>query len=142
MSREHLREIGGSRGDGSAAAVPPCCIADGRFCQEAWAAVVRQLGLSARQAEVAQYVVEDESDHRIARLLCLSDSTVQTHMERLHEKLDVHSRADLVKRVYAAYVTWRAQSPPPAGCQGDGQLISLGGSQWSGGAGDWEDYFI
>jgi DNA-binding NarL/FixJ family response regulator len=74
---------------------------------------------------VARCVVADQSDGDIAEALGLSWSTVQTHMERLHNKLNVHSRVQLVTRVVAAYLSWRNESPPPTGCRVHTRLASL-----------------
>jgi len=90
-----------------------CCGAPDLFCDEAWVGIADELGLSARQALVARHVVADRGDDDIAAALGLSSSTVKTHMERLHAKLDVHSRVQLVRRIVAAYIAWRDELPPP-----------------------------
>jgi DNA-binding CsgD family transcriptional regulator len=90
-----------------------CFGAQELFCEEAWAGTANELELSARQVMVARCVVADRTDDDIAATLGLSASTVKTHMERLHAKLDVHSRVQLVRRIVAAYLAWRAESPPP-----------------------------
>lgn len=105
--------------------MPPCCNAQNLFCDAAWAGIRDKLGLSARQASIARYVVADECDAAIARALGVSWSTVQTHMDRLHKKLDVHSRVELVGRIVAAYLTWRIESTPPPDCHVNTRLESL-----------------
>ncbi len=128
MSRPPVREGEGGSGEcrqARALEVPPCCGVRDLFCEEAWAGITGKLGLSARQAIVVRYVVADRSDHDIAEALSLSRSTVQTHMERLHNKLNVHSRVQLVTRVVAAYLSWRNESPPPTGCRVHTRLASL-----------------
>ena len=121
MSRPQFLEFEGGppRPSTRALPVPPCCNAQNLFCDAAWAGICDKLALSARQASIARYVVADRSDAAIAKALGVSWSTVQTHMDRLHKKLDVHSRVELVSRIVAAYLTWRTESPPPAGlsCQ-------------------------
>ena len=104
--------------------VPPCGIAPYLFCDTAWAGIRDKLGLSVRQASIVRYVVADECDAAIARALGLSRSTVHTHMDRLHKKLDVHTRVELVGRIVAAYLTWRTESPPPPGCRLSSRLES------------------
>ncbi len=93
------------------AAAFPSSDGHGLFCEEAWAAIADKLELSPRQMEVARCVLTDQSDEEIARALGLSRGTVHTHVERLHEKLDVHSRVQVVTRVVAAYTPIL---PPPS----------------------------
>jgi len=106
-------------------AVPPCCNTENLFCDAAWAGICDKLGLSARQVSIARYIVADRSDAAIAKALGVSWSTVQTHMDRLHKKLDVHSRVEFVGRIVAAYLMWRAESPPPPDCRVNTRLESL-----------------
>ena len=103
----------------------PCSQRDGLFCEEAWGGIADKLGLSPRQTEVARSVLADQSDGDIAQALSLSRGTVHTHVERLHEKLAVHSRVQLATLVFATYLAWRIESPPPRGCPLRSRLESL-----------------
>lgn len=57
-------------------------------------------GLSAREKEVAGYVLRGFSTHQISRLLYISESTVQGHLSHVFEKVGVRSRRELVKRLF------------------------------------------
>ena len=103
----------------------PCSQRDGLLCEEAWGGIADKLGLSPRQMEVARYVLADQSDGEIAQALSLSRGTVHTHVERLHEKLEVHSRVQLATQVFATYLAWRIESPPPTDCPLRSRLESL-----------------
>jgi DNA-binding NarL/FixJ family response regulator len=102
-----------------AAKVPqasPCAKGHNFFCEEAWAGIAVKLGLSQRQVEAARCVVAGQGDKEIARRLDVSCSTVQTHLGRLYEKLEIQSRVELATQVFSAYCAWRTESPPPTGC--------------------------
>ncbi len=124
---ERSRELGGRRRPPGAwvPRLSPCSNGHGLFCEEAWAAIADKLDLSPRQMEVARCVLTDQSDGEIARVLGLSRGTVHTHMERLHERLHVHSRVQLATQVFAAYLAWRIELPPPTGCPLRSRLESL-----------------
>ena len=124
---EQSRELGGRRKRPGARVPPvfPCSNGGGLFCEKAWAGLAEKLELSPRQMEVARYVLADQSDGEIAQALGLSRGTVHTHVERLHEKLHVHSRVQLATQVFAAYLVWRIESPPPTGCPLRSRLESL-----------------
>jgi len=53
--------------------------------------------LTPREAEVLKLVAEGYSNQEIGRMLYLSPATVQTHRANIMQKLDLHSRVDLVK---------------------------------------------
>jgi len=53
--------------------------------------------LSNREREVLQLVAEGHPSKAIAASLCLSVKTVETHRQRLMNKLNIHSIADLTK---------------------------------------------
>ena len=119
----------------------------GEFCDEAWAAIVKRLGLPPRQAEVARRAAAGQGDRQIARALGLSCKTVETYMKRLYERLHAHCRAELAMQIAATYRAWRSESPPPRACKGNMDLESLGSTDKIGDcaeeyAGDWKGYFI
>jgi len=58
-----------------------------------------QLGLSAREWEVAVAVAQGLTNAEIAKTLGISRRTVATHLERIFERLGIHSRAALAHRV-------------------------------------------
>jgi DNA-binding NarL/FixJ family response regulator len=53
--------------------------------------------LTAREREVLKLIAEGNTNHEIARLLCLSRKTVETHRGNIMDKLDMHKVTDLVK---------------------------------------------
>ena len=54
-------------------------------------------GLSAREHEVLQLIVEGHSNKQIAEILCISIKTVQAHRANIMGKLDLHDRRERVK---------------------------------------------
>ncbi len=53
--------------------------------------------LTDREREVLQLVAEGRTNQEIANLLVLSMKTVLGHRAKIMEKLDIHSRTDLIK---------------------------------------------
>jgi DNA-binding CsgD family transcriptional regulator len=58
-----------------------------------------RLGLSAREWEVAVEIAGGASNPEIARKLGITRRTVATHLERIYQRLDIHSRAELAREV-------------------------------------------
>ena len=54
-------------------------------------------GITAREREVLQLLAEGRSTKQIASTLQVSVKTVETHRQRIMEKLDLHSIAELTK---------------------------------------------
>jgi DNA-binding NarL/FixJ family response regulator len=52
--------------------------------------------LSEREREVFQLIAEGHSNRKVADLLSLRTSTVETHRARIMEKLDLHNTADII----------------------------------------------
>ena len=52
--------------------------------------------LSEREREVFQLIAEGRSNKKVADLLCISVTTVETHRAHILLKLDIHSTAELV----------------------------------------------
>ena len=52
--------------------------------------------LSAQEERVAALVATGLTNAGIARQLCLSVSTVETHLERIYAKLGIHTRYQLI----------------------------------------------
>ncbi len=53
--------------------------------------------LSPREREVLQLIAEGDTSREIAERLVISINTVQTHRNHIMEKLDLHSRAELMR---------------------------------------------
>ena len=60
-----------------------------------------RFGFSAREAEVATFLVERCTDAEIAKELGISWHTVRSHVERIFELLDCHSRREAAARLLA-----------------------------------------
>lgn len=56
--------------------------------------VARSYGLTHREEEVLELLVQGFSNARIEESLVISHSTTKTHIRHLHEKLGVHSREE------------------------------------------------
>jgi DNA-binding NarL/FixJ family response regulator len=54
-------------------------------------------GLTAREREVLKLIAEGHTNQVIAEKLVISPSTVQTHRTRIMQRLNLHSRAELIQ---------------------------------------------
>ena len=54
-------------------------------------------GLSDREREVLRLIAQGNTSAEIARSLNISPYTVQSHRDHIMEKLNLHSKADLIK---------------------------------------------
>ena len=95
---------------------PRCCVAHGRFCEEAWEAIADKLRLSPGEVKVCREVVAGKPDKEIARALGVSSNTVQTHLKRLYKKRGIQNRTQLTTQVCAAYGAWLRGSHSPVVC--------------------------
>ena len=78
---------------------PACRAGSSMFSPEAWTQIGRSLGLSGRQLQIVRGTFDDKTELAIAADLRISPSTVHTHVERLHHKLAITDRAQLLLRV-------------------------------------------
>ena len=69
------------------------------FSEVAWEAIAKSLALSTRELQIVRGVFDDRIEYAIATDLKISPHTVHTHVERLHHKLQVADRVQLVLRV-------------------------------------------
>jgi DNA-binding CsgD family transcriptional regulator len=88
------------------------------FSENAWNAIGQSLELSKRELEIVRGVFADRTEYTIANSLHISPHTVHTHVERLHHKLRVANRVQLVLRVMDEFLglTVSPQSKLPPVC--------------------------
>lgn len=55
--------------------------------------------LSARESEVAVFLVQGLSNHEIGDALCISEHTVKSHLKSIFQKINVTSRTQAVARI-------------------------------------------
>jgi DNA-binding NarL/FixJ family response regulator len=58
---------------------------------------VRELGLTAREADIVMLAARGLADAQIANELFVSVRTVSKHLQHAYEKLGVHTRADAAR---------------------------------------------
>lgn len=62
-------------------------------------ALEAEYSLTRREGEVLRLLVEGKSRNEAAVELCVSEETVKKHISSLYRKLDVHSRAELFRKL-------------------------------------------
>jgi DNA-binding CsgD family transcriptional regulator len=102
------------------------------FSSDVWVEIGRSLRLSGRELQIVIGVFDDRIESAIAADLGISQHTVHTHVERLHRKLHVANRVQLVLRVVEEFVALTASPdsvlPPICEYRGGGRcaLRALG----------------
>ena len=79
------------------------------FSPEAWAQIARSLGLSGRELQIVRGAFDDKTELKIAADLHISPSTIHTHVERLHRKLMITDRTQLLLRVMQEFIALTAK---------------------------------
>jgi DNA-binding CsgD family transcriptional regulator len=74
------------------------------FSAQAWAEIAQSLNLSGRELEIIHGVFNDCTESAIAADLGISPHTVHTHLNRLHRKLAVVDRLQLVTRIVREFL--------------------------------------
>ncbi|RMG49200.1 MAG: LuxR family transcriptional regulator [Acidobacteria bacterium] len=72
-----------------------------------WRMIAERLQLSPRELQVVQSVFDDKKEYAAALDLGISEHTFHTYLERLYRKLGVHSRCELIVRIFAEYRAMR-----------------------------------
>jgi DNA-binding CsgD family transcriptional regulator len=92
------------------------------FCEAGWAGLSDLLDLSKREVDILACLLLDDSMDDVAALLQISVRTVGTHLQRIHKKLNVHSRTALVVKLLGVHVDWLCEASPPPGCRLNARL--------------------
>ncbi|MCX2182737.1 response regulator transcription factor [Streptomyces sp. SKN60] len=74
--------------------------------------------LTGRESEVLGLVAQGLANEEIAERLCVSDSTVKTHLHRLMTKLNLRSRAQAVVFAYESGIARVGEGPALPGAPG------------------------
>ena len=74
------------------------------FSGEAWVEIAHSLGLSGRELQIVRGTFDDKTEIAMAADLHISPSTVHTHVERLHHKLRIANRVQLLLRVMQEFL--------------------------------------
>jgi DNA-binding NarL/FixJ family response regulator len=90
------------------------------FPPEAWRQIARNLGFSGRELQIVRATFDDQTESAMATDLRISASTIHTHIERLHRKLSIRDRPQLLLRVVQEFMTLTvsAQDQGPLICSG------------------------
>lgn len=82
--------------------IPEEYVADARRVAQHEAALLRlseTAKLSNREMEVARLALRNYSAKKMSQVLFISENTVYSHLKRIYQKTDVHSRHDLIELV-------------------------------------------
>ena len=74
------------------------------FAEQAWGRISRSLKLSGRELQIVRAVFDDRIESAIAAELGISAHTVHTHFNRLHRKLGVADRPQLILRIVNTFL--------------------------------------
>lgn len=88
-----------SSGTAASVAAPPASpaiAASDDDDQTLYAAIAEDYGLTRREAEVLPFLARGRSAKVIAEALFVSESTVRTHIRRILEKTDLHSKQQII----------------------------------------------
>ena len=66
-----------------------------------WQKIVKSIGLSEKQSQIVELMLRDLSDREIALVLGISESTVETHQERIGRRTGTRGRMQLAMHVLA-----------------------------------------
>jgi DNA-binding CsgD family transcriptional regulator len=72
--------------------------------EQAWSEIGRSLKLSGRELQILRGVFDDRTEFAIAADLGISPHTVHSHFNRLHRKLAVTDRAELILCVIGQFL--------------------------------------
>jgi DNA-binding NarL/FixJ family response regulator len=79
---------------------------------KAIAALHKVLPITRRQAEVLHWIAEAKTNEEIAAILGCSFGTVKTHIQKIFERLNVHSRIAAAACAYRAHFIASSSAGP------------------------------
>ena len=86
----------GEQASGDAPRAEAACAPENASFSDDLEAFASDYGLTRREAEVVPYIYKGRSAKVIAGTLCVSESTVRTHIRRIYEKTEVYSKQELI----------------------------------------------
>ena len=93
--------------------------------EAAWERLADRLSLSPREIQIVRAMLDDQKELAIAHRLKMSPHTVHTHTERLHGKLCVSSRSEMIIKILTTFLLMTAEPdsplPPICGNRASGQ---------------------
>ena len=97
---------------------PYCPLGAAMLSDPAWEEIAGRLRLSRQELQIVRGVFNGRKESAIAADLGISPHTVHTHFERLHHKLAVADRVELVLRIMTEFllVTASPESNLPSVC--------------------------
>ena len=79
---------------------PPRCV----LSDESWRYIAGELRLSPRELQIARGLLGGMGEAEIGESRGISEHTVHSHLLRLFRKIGVHSRADLLLRIFSTHI--------------------------------------
>ena len=73
------------------------------FSDDEWDRLVEQMGITERQAEILQRVIDGQTDKQISLDLGIREPTVRSHLQRLFQEFDVSDRTALAITVFRIF---------------------------------------
>ena len=77
-----------------------------------WKAIGQAVPLSPRQLQIVRCLFDGLDEESTGRKLGISRHTVHINLNRLYSRLDVHTRSQLLVRVFLAHVSLSRQGEP------------------------------
>lgn len=71
------------------------------LAKDHWRAIVKELGVSSRQAQIIELIVRGASLREVSTILDISISTIRTQQERIFDKTGTDTRGELLLRILA-----------------------------------------
>jgi len=78
------------------------------FALPAWEQIARSLELSGRELQIVRGVFDDQKESELATALGISIHTIHSHFERMHHKLGIADRPQLMQRIMQEFLALTA----------------------------------